>query len=265
MNGNLKPWLTVKQPSGRYWWYVCLLTILTSGALNVDPLRFLNFAGHSAGGFDRADVAVAAELLNRPTLKSGSTGTEVRELQSTLTLLGYYGGRVDGVYGETTAIAVSQFQQAAGLPPDGITGPATWNRLFPPAPVAVSTPAPTGKPNRPTVPAATPQPKPNPPSGTPTAAARPAPTPKPAPTKPAPAESASPAPEVAAFPILRLGMKGPAVTGLQYRLRAIGVLKGAADGVFGPETQEAVKAAQRKFNLTADGVVGPATWVGLLQ
>jgi N-acetylmuramoyl-L-alanine amidase len=60
-------------------------------------------------------------------------------------------------------------------------------------------------------------------------------------------------------------MKGPAVTGLQYRLQAIGVLKGAADGVFGSETQEAVKAAQRKFNLTPDGVVGPATWVGLLQ
>jgi peptidoglycan hydrolase-like protein with peptidoglycan-binding domain len=60
-------------------------------------------------------------------------------------------------------------------------------------------------------------------------------------------------------------MRGPAVIGLQNRLRSIGVLKSGADGVFGPETQEAVRAAQRKFKLEADGVVGPATWRELLQ
>jgi peptidoglycan hydrolase-like protein with peptidoglycan-binding domain len=60
-------------------------------------------------------------------------------------------------------------------------------------------------------------------------------------------------------------MRGSAVTGLQERLKAIGVFEGAIDGIFGTETQEAVKAAQRNLNLDPDGVVGPATWIALLR
>ena len=60
-------------------------------------------------------------------------------------------------------------------------------------------------------------------------------------------------------------MRGSAVSGLQMRLQAIGVFGGAIDGVFGTETQEAVKAAQQKFNLEPDGVVGSATWEALMR
>lgn len=60
-------------------------------------------------------------------------------------------------------------------------------------------------------------------------------------------------------------MTGAEVTQLQERLTAIGVFSGAIDGVFGAETQTAVEAAQRRFNLEPDGVVGPATWEALLQ
>jgi peptidoglycan hydrolase-like protein with peptidoglycan-binding domain len=37
------------------------------------------------------------------------------------------------------------------------------------------------------------------------------------------------------------------------------------NGVFGETTQTAVKAAQQRFKLDADGVVGPATWNVLLR
>ncbi|MGG3846690.1 peptidoglycan-binding domain-containing protein [Aeribacillus composti] len=32
------------------------------------------------------------------------------------------------------------------------------------------------------------------------------------------------------------------------------------DGVFGPKTEAAVKAYQRRHGLKADGIVGPKTW-----
>jgi len=67
------------------------------------------------------------------------------------------------------------------------------------------------------------------------------------------------------FPILRRGARGEAVRGLQSRLSAIGVYQGEIDGIFGPGTEEAVKAAQSKFGLEADGIVGGATWAAILR
>jgi N-acetylmuramoyl-L-alanine amidase len=60
-------------------------------------------------------------------------------------------------------------------------------------------------------------------------------------------------------------MHGPAVSRLQERLRTLGFFNGSVDGVFGEETQSAVKAAQQKYELEPDGIVGPATWTTLLQ
>ncbi|MGI8504943.1 MAG: peptidoglycan-binding protein [Hassallia sp.] len=77
-----------------------------------------------------AQVVVGGSV-NRPTLKLGSQGERVSELQGALKLLGYYAGAVDGNFKETTATAVSQFKQAAGLAPDGIVDGNTWARLFP--------------------------------------------------------------------------------------------------------------------------------------
>ena len=36
------------------------------------------------------------------------------------------------------------------------------------------------------------------------------------------------------------------------------------DGIFGPTTTAAVKAVQKMFGLTQDGVVGPSTWKKLI-
>jgi peptidoglycan hydrolase-like protein with peptidoglycan-binding domain len=69
--------------------------------------------------------------INRPTLRAGSQGDSVSELQGALKLLGYYTGEVDGNYNEQTVAAVSQFQKSAGLPADGIVAASTWQKLFP--------------------------------------------------------------------------------------------------------------------------------------
>jgi N-acetylmuramoyl-L-alanine amidase len=63
----------------------------------------------------------------RPTLRLGNQGESVKELQAMLVLLGYFPGPVSGVYQEATETAVRRFQEAAGITPDGIVGPATWN------------------------------------------------------------------------------------------------------------------------------------------
>lgn len=219
-----------------------------------------------------------AEATTRPTLQSGSRGTEVTELQATLKLLGFYDGTVDGVYGQSTIAAVSRFQQSAGLSPDGVVGPATWNRLFPATPDLPPASFP-GQTSNNSAPAAStnsvggnsadavdgfPLPSTSTPAATPPVESTPPQRPAPSPTSPA-AETRSAPADSAAFPVLKLGMTGPAVVGLQERLQTIGVFKGSVDGVFGPETQAAVKAAQSSFELEPDGVVGPATWRALLS
>jgi len=58
---------------------------------------------------------------------------------------------------------------------------------------------------------------------------------------------------------LKQGMRGADVKALQQRLAALKYYPGAADGVFGANTVEAVWAFQEVNGLAADGVVGPAT------
>ena len=171
------------------------------------------------------------QSLVRPILKSGSQGVAVSELQAALKLLGYYNGSVDGTYSDSTAIAVSRFQQAAGLNVDGIVGTATWERLFPLTPPTPSSPPSASSPEPPTN------------NTSPTTAA----------------ESSG-----ADLPTLKLGMRGPAVFWLQKRLQATGFFTGNVDGIFGSDTELAVKAAQRNYRLNPDGVVGGSTWRALL-
>lgn len=67
------------------------------------------------------------------------------------------------------------------------------------------------------------------------------------------------------MPTLRLGSRGSAVTDLQRRLTAAGFSPGAADGIFGGQTDSAVRSFQRARGLGADGIVGPMTWGVLLN
>ena len=63
--------------------------------------------------------------------------------------------------------------------------------------------------------------------------------------------------------VLRQGSKGGEVKEVQRRLKLWGYYNGAVDGVFGAGTRAAVIAFQKKNGLTADGVVGKATYKAL--
>ena len=59
------------------------------------------------------------------------------------------------------------------------------------------------------------------------------------------------------------GDKGTMVTQIQLKLKQWGYMTGAADGIFGKETYDAVVKFQRKNNLKVDGVVGKSTATAL--
>ena len=69
---------------------------------------------------------------------------------------------------------------------------------------------------------------------------------------------------------LRLGSSGEGVLTVQGALNRIAQNYPAipkiypVDGLFGPSTEEAVKAFQRIFNLTPDGIVGASTWYQII-
>src|SRR5215216_826064 len=64
-------------------------------------------------------------------------------------------------------------------------------------------------------------------------------------------------------PLLKNGSKGDAVETLQRALAAVDYDPGGVDGIFGPNTERAVKEFQTSQGLAADGVVGPKTWAAL--
>ena len=75
--------------------------------------------------------------------------------------------------------------------------------------------------------------------------------------------TATPAPKATEAPksggTLRVGSTGSDVKTVQNQLIQLGYLSGKADGIFGRQTANAVKAFQKASNLAADGLVGEKT------
>ncbi len=63
------------------------------------------------------------------SLKQGACGPEVENLQRQLVAAGFEPGKLDGVFGPKTKVAVMAFQRARGLEVDGIVGLRTWEAL----------------------------------------------------------------------------------------------------------------------------------------
>ena len=63
------------------------------------------------------------------SLKPGSRGDTVTQIQQKLKDWGYYQGAVDGIFGLQTMYAVQDFQTKHGLTPDGVVGPSTAAKL----------------------------------------------------------------------------------------------------------------------------------------
>ena len=64
--------------------------------------------------------------LREPPLR----GDDVADLKRRLNALGFYSGKESGLFDQSTAVAVEQFQRNSGLPPDGIVGTATVEALL---------------------------------------------------------------------------------------------------------------------------------------
>ncbi|SET57853.1 peptidoglycan-binding domain-containing protein [Stigmatella erecta] len=218
----------------------------------------------------------AASAPSQPTLKLGSSGASVKNLQQALANAGFSPGAADGQFGPKTAAAVKAFQSAKGLVADGIVGPKTWAKLTA-APSGGATPtlkqgatgaSVTNLQNRLAQHGFNPGAADGQFGPKTTAAVKAFQS-----AKGLVADgvvgpktwaklNAAPAPSApgGSGPTLKQGYSGAPVTALQNRLNQLGFNAGAADGQFGPKTTAAVKAFQSSKGLTADGVVGPKTW-----
>ncbi|MBR3740246.1 MAG: peptidoglycan-binding protein [Clostridia bacterium] len=230
------------------------------------------------------------------SLKLGSQGQEVRNVQKKLKELGFYKGNIDGDFGEATEKAVKAFQKQYGLTVDGKVGSATMAKLA----SAKATVKPTASP--------TPKPTATPSYGANTylrngnsgkqvkqmqerlialgyllgkatsnfdnateagvlafqrrhtsyadGVAGPE-------TLKAlyssSASKASSASGIIGITLREGSSEKAAVRLLQQKLKSLGYYKGTVDGDFGSGTMEAVKAFQRGNNITADGVAGGGT------
>ena len=216
------------------------LLIATSGMMATTVAAADNASLTSSQGVNIDTVLLAQ---SETILELGSTGAAVKDVQAMLALMGYYSGVVDGNYEQMTAAAVRQFQADAGLTIDGVVGPLTWQRLLPTT-ASLTTPQalePPGDGLESTPSEADVNPSAEPPSDN--AGSRTA----------------------GNLPILQLDDSGEEVSRLQRRLMELNLYQGPIDGIFGSQTQQAVEQLQRQASLEVDGIVGPATWLELLE
>lgn len=188
-------------------------------------------------------ISSCALAYKPDTLRSGSRGSAVRELQTDLIALGFLGGTPDGIFGNNTEKAVKKFQKANGLKADGLAGTQTRELLSRKAGKASESSSSKSSKSE---------------ASAPSSQAKAETAPKSSGTSSASGNLFS-----GNYATIRPGFTGSRVSVLQKALISLGYLKGTADGKFGGQTKSAVLAFQRASGLTADGLAGKQTLTAL--
>ena len=257
-------------------------------------IRFQRANGLTPDGIVGTQTISALRNRSTSSQNAGSTngmrgkqGTDVAELQRQLAAAGYFNAKATGFYGLLTEDAVTRFQRANGLTPDGIAGPQTLAKLRNRVPSGQNTsstnngvlsrgkrgPAVTqlqnslkasGSYNGPTTGY----------FGSMTEAAvkrfqaangltadgKAGPR-----TLSALSIRANSAQSFVTISHVSRSDDSVAFATIQSKLKASGYYSGAVDGVAGPRTQAAVRQFQRDQGLTPDGVVGKRTLAALMN
>lgn len=79
--------------------------------------------------FGQTSMLKETKAFSPQVIQHGAVGEDVIELQARLKHIGFYTGKVDGVFGWRTYWALRNFQYEFGLPIDGIAGQATKDKL----------------------------------------------------------------------------------------------------------------------------------------
>ncbi|RII09693.1 N-acetylmuramoyl-L-alanine amidase A [Streptomyces sp. YIM 130001] len=88
---------------------------------------YMELVGGDSGGGTPSD---GLSFTSYEKQRSGSTGAQVKAVQSLLSTHGYEAGAADGDFGTSTLAAVKAFQKDIGLEADGVVGAKTWTALL---------------------------------------------------------------------------------------------------------------------------------------
>src|SRR5690625_4142170 len=73
-------------------------------------------------GLQGTQSSKPVEAFSPQVIQQGAAGDDVIELQSRLEFVGFYNGKIDGVFGWGTYWALRNFQYEFGMKVDGIAG-----------------------------------------------------------------------------------------------------------------------------------------------
>lgn len=103
--------------------------LVADGVAGAKTIEKLYTSSNAKNNYNTVSSLDQIDSLPKPC-KPGDSGEDVIKIQQALQLMGYYKGKIDGVYGKATINAIKAVQKSNRLTIDGIAGNATINLLF---------------------------------------------------------------------------------------------------------------------------------------